>query len=85
MFHSVLQPDIYGYIFFDYRNKMATKSHKIIIRITESQAKWLADVLIQEQRTKSQVLREALNQYLIETTHRHEITKDNNKQLKTDE
>ena len=79
MFLSVLQPDIYGYIFFDYRNKMAAKSHKIIIRITESQAKWLANVLIQEQRTKSQVLREALNNYLIENTNNHEFTKRNKK------
>jgi len=47
---------------------MVTKSHKIIVRITESQLRWLTDLLIREQRTKSQILREALNQYLIEKT-----------------
>lgn len=84
MFLSVLQPDIYVYIFFDYLNKMAAKSHKIIIRITESQARWLTDVLIQEQRSKSEVLREALSLYLIEKTNRHETT-EKNKQFRKDE
>lgn len=51
---------------------MGKKSHKIIVRITESQLRWLTDILIQEQRTKSQILREALNQYLIEKTRRNE-------------
>jgi hypothetical protein len=50
---------------------MGTKSHKIIVRITESQLRWLTDILIVEQRTKSQILREALNQYLIEKTLRN--------------
>ena len=61
---------------------MVTKSHKIIVRITESQLRWLTDVLIQEQRTKSQILREALNQYLIEKTNRNEITESRNKQFR---
>jgi metal-responsive CopG/Arc/MetJ family transcriptional regulator len=53
---------------------MVAKSHKIIVRITESQLRWLTDILIKEQRTKSQILREALNQYLIEKTRRNEPT-----------
>ena len=45
---------------------MNPKHNKLVVRITENQLRWLADVLVQEQRTKSQVLREALNNYLIE-------------------
>lgn len=45
---------------------MATKSHKIIVRITEGQLLWLSNILVREQRTKSSVLRDALNRYLIE-------------------
>ncbi len=48
-----------------------SKPHKIIVRVSESQLRWLADVLIQEQRTKSQVIREALNQYLVENNNRY--------------
>jgi len=53
---------------------MATKSHKIIVRITENQLRFLTDVLVKEQRTKSQIIREALNQYLIEKSNRYEIS-----------
>jgi metal-responsive CopG/Arc/MetJ family transcriptional regulator len=52
---------------------MGLKSHKIIVRITESQLRFLNSFLIQEQRTKSSVLRDALNRYLIEESHRNEI------------
>jgi metal-responsive CopG/Arc/MetJ family transcriptional regulator len=58
---------------------MANKSRKIIARITENQLRWLTDVLIQEQRTKSQVIRDALNQYLVEKYYNHEISKNDNK------
>lgn len=51
---------------------MTNKSHKIIARITESQLRWLTDVIIQEQRNKSQIIRDALNQYLVEKANRHE-------------
>ena len=64
---------------------MVTKSQKIIARITESQLRWLTDILIQEQRTKSQILREALNLYLIEKSPRHEITESKNKHHRKDE
>jgi hypothetical protein len=60
---------------------MVAKSHKIIVRITESQLRWLTDILIKEQRTKSQILREALNQYLIEKTLRNEPPEINFNQL----
>jgi metal-responsive CopG/Arc/MetJ family transcriptional regulator len=64
---------------------MGTKSHKIIVRITESQLRWLTDILIKEQRTKSQILREALNQYLIEKTRRKEPPEINFKQSNINE
>jgi metal-responsive CopG/Arc/MetJ family transcriptional regulator len=57
---------------------MGLKSHKIIVRITETQLRFLNSVLIQEQRTKSSVLRDALNRYLIEEGQRYE-TKENKK------
>jgi metal-responsive CopG/Arc/MetJ family transcriptional regulator len=50
---------------------MGKKVKHIRIRITESQARWLADVLVAEQRNKSQILRDALNKYLVENTHRN--------------
>jgi len=62
---------------------MSRKTHKLIVRITENQLKWLTDVLIQEHRTKSQVLREALNQYMIEKKHCYEINEYTNIQTKT--
>jgi metal-responsive CopG/Arc/MetJ family transcriptional regulator len=61
---------------------MVTKNQKIIVRITESQLRWLTDILIQEQRTKSEILREALNMYLIEKSPRHEITENKDKQVR---
>jgi hypothetical protein len=51
---------------------MVTKSQKIVVRITESQLRWLTDVLIQEQVSKSQIVRNALNGYLIENYQRDE-------------
>ena len=60
-----------------------SKPHKIIVRISESQLRWLADVLVQEQRTKSQILREALNQYLIEKNNRYPADESSKPQTKT--
>jgi|WetSurSiteA1Bulk_404760.scaffolds.fasta_scaffold81684_1 hypothetical protein len=57
---------------------MGKKVKHIRIRITEAQFRWLADVLITEQRTKSAVIRDALNNYLLEECHRNEI-KENKK------
>lgn len=48
---------------------MAVKPKKLIIRITEQQAKFLADIVIQEQRTRSEIARQALNQLLIEKSN----------------
>lgn len=62
---------------------MIPKSHKIIARITESQLRWLTDVLIQEQRNKSQILREALNQYLVEKNKRYKYDESSKPQTKT--
>ncbi len=53
---------------------MVTKSKKLIIRITEHQAKFLADIVIQEQRTRSEIARQALNQLIIAKSSKH---KDN--------
>jgi len=40
------------------------KTKHIIVRITESQFKRLADALITEQRNKSTIVRAALDQYM---------------------
>lgn len=59
---------------------MINKPHKIIVRITESQLRFLTDVLVREQRTKSQILREALIDYLIEKFNKYENPKPIKKQ-----
>jgi metal-responsive CopG/Arc/MetJ family transcriptional regulator len=46
------------------------------IRITEQQFKNLADLLIEEQRNKSEVIREAINTYLVGNHSRNEIHKE---------
>ena len=51
---------------------MNTMSKKLVVRITDSQARWLTKVLSQENATKSQIIRNALNSYLIEKTHMNE-------------
>jgi len=45
---------------------MGKKERHIRIRLSEAQFQALADYLVQEERTKSAVLREALNTYLLE-------------------
>lgn len=57
----------------------------IRIRITESQFRWLADVLIAEQRTQSAVIRDALNKYLVEESYGNEITKNKKNRSEKDE
>ena len=49
---------------------MAVKPKKLIIRITEQQARFLADIVIQEQRTRSEIARQALNQLIIEKSNK---------------
>lgn len=46
---------------------MSPKPNKIIVRLTEQQTKWLMAAVMQEELNKSEVIRRALNFYLIET------------------
>lgn len=62
---------------------MSAKPNKLVVRITENQLRWLTDVLIKEQRTKSQVIREALNLYLIEKNKRYASNEPSKLQPKT--
>jgi metal-responsive CopG/Arc/MetJ family transcriptional regulator len=48
---------------------MARKVKHVIVRITEAQFRWLADILLVENRNRSEVMRDALNRYLIEQSH----------------
>ena len=61
---------------------MVTKSKKLIIRITEQQAKFLADIVIQEQRTRSEIARQALNQLIIEKSSKHKDNQARNGETK---
>lgn len=45
---------------------MGKKINHIRVRLTESQFRWLASVVFDEQRTKSEIIRDALNKYLVE-------------------
>ena len=65
-----------------YLLSMELKSRKIVVRITESQLRWLTRVLIQEQVNKSDIVRNALNAYLIEKYRSYEI-KGNDKKSET--
>jgi len=38
----------------------------IVVRLSEQQVKWLMSAVIQEEQNKSEILRRALNTYLIE-------------------
>jgi hypothetical protein len=51
------------------------------IRITEQQFKSLADLLVEEQISKSAVIREALNKYLVGHHCRNEIHKEGKKRI----
>ena len=54
---------------------MEKKIRPVIIRLTESQFQALADYLVEEERTKSSVIRDALNKYLIENSPKKENKK----------
>lgn len=62
---------------------MAVKPKKLIIRITEQQAKFLADIVIQEQRTRSEIARQALNQLLIEKSNNKKDNQAKNGETKS--
>jgi metal-responsive CopG/Arc/MetJ family transcriptional regulator len=61
---------------------MGIKSEKLIIRITEQQAKFLADMVIQEQRTRSEITRQALNQLIIEKANKFKDKQTRNGETK---
>lgn len=46
---------------------MSLKNNKIIVRLTEQQTKWLMTAVMLEEKNKSEIIRRALNSYLIET------------------
>jgi len=50
---------------------MAKKPHSLIVRVTERQLRFLTDIMVEENRCKSEVLRTAINQYLIENSTKH--------------
>lgn len=50
---------------------MAAMKEKLIIRITEQQARFLADIAIKEQRSRSEITRQALNQLLVEKSNKY--------------
>lgn len=55
---------------------MAKKTRHLRVRLTESQARRLVNVIIAEQRSKSQVIRDAINRYLVED-HKFDEEYDN--------
>jgi hypothetical protein len=67
----------------DYLYNMKKTKH-LIVRITESQFKRLADALITEQKNKSTIVRAALDNYMDETDKRSDSqNQKNNKNKKT--
>jgi hypothetical protein len=59
---------------------MAHLNHTLIVRVTERQLRFLTDVLLDENRSKSQVLREAINLYLVEKSSRNASTEPTKEQ-----
>jgi len=59
---------------------MAHLNHTLIVRVTERQLRFLSDVLLEENRSKSQLLREALNLYLVEKSIRNASTEPKTEQ-----
>lgn len=55
---------------------MKKMTKHIRIRITEQQFKNLADLLVEEQKSKSAVIREALSKYLVGHHSRNDINKE---------
>jgi predicted DNA-binding protein len=46
------------------RKTIAPKVVNLVVRITEEQRKWLDDLVEKEERTKSQVIRRILKEYI---------------------
>ena len=61
---------------------MAAMKEKLIIRITEQQARFLADIVIQEQRSRSEITRQALNQLLVEKSNKYNDNQAKNGETK---
>jgi len=59
---------------------MANKPHTLIVRVSERQMRFLAETLLRQQRTKSQIIRAALNQYLLENYSKHGNSEPTQKQ-----
>lgn len=60
------------------------KTKHLIVRITETQVKRLADALITEQKNKSTIMREALDKYMDDSEGRIDThNQRNNKNKKT--
>ncbi len=55
---------------------------KLIIRLTGQQARFLAEVVINEQRSKSEIARQALNQLLIEKSNNKKDNQAKNEETK---
>jgi hypothetical protein len=52
---------------------MKPMNKKLVVRITDSQARWLIKVLTQMNVSKSELVRNALNSYLIQKANTDEI------------
>jgi hypothetical protein len=61
---------------------MAAMKEKLIIRLTGQQARFLAEVVINEQRSKSEIARQALNQLLIEKSNNKKDNQAKNEETK---
>ena len=64
---------------------MEKKTRPISLRLKESQVRWLTEILIEERRTKSEILRDALNRYLVENIRRNELPENNFKKPRRNE
>ena len=61
---------------------MTALNEKLIIRISGQQAQFLAEVVINEQRSKSEIARQALNQLLIEKSNNKKDNQTKNGETK---
>ncbi len=61
---------------------MTALNEKLIIRISGQQARFLAEVVINEQRSKSEIARQALNQLLIEKSNKKNDNQPKNGETK---
>jgi metal-responsive CopG/Arc/MetJ family transcriptional regulator len=58
---------------------MKKMTRHLRIRLSEQQDKYLTDLLVEEQKSKSSVIRDALQMYLGEHNNRNESQKKNKK------